>query len=90
MPKCRICLRVFNELRFSSSRISICGRCVNTLNESHEVAENAERRIGERLLRGIERNALRDIESGEPWQKAKAERSFLISALRMLLHCHNG
>ena len=75
MQKCRICLRVFNELRFSSSRISICGRCVNTLNESHEVAENAERRIGERLLRGIERNALRDIESGEPWQKAKAERT---------------
>jgi 5-methylcytosine-specific restriction endonuclease McrA len=75
MQKCRICLRVFNELRFSSSRISICGRCVNTLNESREVAENAERRIGERLLRGIERNALRDIESGEPWQKAKAERT---------------
>lgn len=75
MPTCRICLRVFKELRFSSSRISICGKCVNTLNESHEVAENAERRIGERLLRGIERNALRDIESGEPWQKAKAERT---------------
>ena len=75
MPKCRICLRVFNELRYSSSRISICGRCVNTLNEAQEVAENAERRIGERLWRGIERNALRDIESGEPWQKAKAKRT---------------
>lgn len=75
MPTCRICLREFNELRFSSSRMSICGRCVNTLNESHDVAENAEMRIGELLLRGMERNALRDIESGEPWQKARAERT---------------
>lgn len=55
--------------------MSICGRCVNTLNESHDVAENAEMRIGELLLRGMERNALRDIESGEPWQKARAERT---------------
>lgn len=54
--------------------MSICGRCVNTLNESHDVAENAEIRIGELLLRGMERNALRDIECGEPWQKARAER----------------
>jgi 5-methylcytosine-specific restriction endonuclease McrA len=45
------------------------------LNESQEVAENAQRRIGELLFRGIERNALRDIESGEPWQKAKAKRT---------------
>ena len=75
MPTCRICLREFNELRFSSSRMSICGRCVITLNESHDVAENAEMRIGELLLRGMERNALRDIESGEPWQKARAERT---------------
>ena len=75
MPTCRICLHEFNELRFSSSRMSICGRCVNTLNESHDVAENAEMRIGELLLRGMERNALRDIESGEPWQKARAERT---------------
>ena len=75
MPKCRICLHEFNELRFSSSRISICGRCVNTLNESHDVAESAEIRIGYLLLRGMERNALRDIESGEPWQKARAERT---------------
>jgi 5-methylcytosine-specific restriction endonuclease McrA len=48
---------------------------VNTLNESHDVAENAEKRIGELLLRGMETNALRDIESGEPWQKARAERT---------------
>ena len=75
MHACRICLRTFNKLRFQSSRISICGRCVNTLNESHEVAENAEKRVGDMLLRGIERNALRALESGEPWQKAKAQRT---------------
>ena len=75
MPTCRICLHEFTGLRFQSSRISVCGKCVNTLNESHDVAENAERRIGELLLRGMERNGLRDIESSEPWQKAKAERT---------------
>ena len=75
MHACRICLRNFNKLRFHSSRISICGRCVNTLNESHEVAEAAEKRVGEMLLRGMERNALRDLEFGEPWQKAKAQRT---------------
>jgi 5-methylcytosine-specific restriction endonuclease McrA len=75
MPACRICLRDFQKLRFYSSRIAICGRCVNTLNESHEVAENAEKRVGELLLRGMERNALRDLELGEPWQKAKAQKT---------------
>ncbi len=75
MHACRICLRSFNKLRFHSSRISICGRCVNTLNESHEVAEEAEKRVGDMLLRGIERNVLRDLEFGEPWQKAKAQRT---------------
>jgi 5-methylcytosine-specific restriction endonuclease McrA len=75
MPACRICLRDFKDLRFYSPRIAICGKCVNTLNESHEVAENAERRVGELLLRGMERNALRDIEFGEPWQKAKAQKT---------------
>lgn len=75
MPACRICLRDFKELRFHSSRIAICGRCVNTLNESHEVAENAQKRVGELLLRGMERNALRDLEFGEPWQRAKAQRT---------------
>lgn len=75
MHACRICLRTFKKLRFQSSRISICGRCANTLNESHEVAEDAEKRVGDMLLRGMERNALRDLEFGEPWQKAKAQRT---------------
>ena len=55
--------------------MSICGRCVNTLNELPDVAENAEKRIGELLRRGMERRALQDLETGEPWQKQKAQRT---------------
>lgn len=75
MATCRICLHEFKTLRFESPRISICGRCVNTLNESPEVAETAEQRIGEMLRRGIERRALQDLEVGEPWQQEKARQT---------------
>lgn len=73
MVTCRVCLRQFVELRFRSDRISICGRCVNTLNESPEVAEHAEKRLGELLLRGMERRALRDLTCDESWRRSKAE-----------------
>lgn len=75
MATCRICLRNFTKLRFQSERISICGRCVNTLNESPEVAQHAEVRIGELLMRGIERNALRDLDCAEDWRRRKAQQS---------------
>lgn len=75
MAKCQICLHEFNQLRFKSLRISVCGGCVNSLNESPEVAEHAERRIGDLLHRGLERRALQDREFGKLWQKQKAERT---------------
>ena len=45
------------------------------MNESPEVAENAEQRVGDMLRRGIERRAVKDLEAGEPWQKRKAEKT---------------
>jgi 5-methylcytosine-specific restriction endonuclease McrA len=72
MLTCRVCLRRYKEVRFRSERICICGRCVNTLNENAEVAELAQKRLGELLLRGMERNAHRDLTSEEQWKRKKA------------------
>jgi 5-methylcytosine-specific restriction endonuclease McrA len=74
MLACRVCLRRYKDLRFRSDRISICGHCVNALNEGSEVAQHAEKRLGELLLRGMERNANLDLTSEEQWKKNRAER----------------
>lgn len=65
MPTCRICLRVYAQVRYQSARMTICGRCVNTLNDSPEVAQEARKRIAEMLERGMVRRALAGLESPE-------------------------
>jgi hypothetical protein len=45
------------------------------LNESAEVAEYAEARIGELLLRGMERRAQLDLTSAEAWRRQKAQKT---------------
>lgn len=75
MLTCRVCLRRYKEVRFRSERVSICGRCVNTLNENAEVAQHAQKRLGELLFRGMERNAHRDQASEEQWKRMKAEHT---------------
>lgn len=42
-----VCLLRYREMRFRSERSSICGRCVNVLNEEPEVALHAQARLGE-------------------------------------------
>jgi hypothetical protein len=74
MTTCRICLRTFNKLKFFTEHIAICGRCVNTLNESPELAKKAEERLSEMLARGMRRNAERDLTSDEEWKQRKAEK----------------
>lgn len=75
MLTCCVCLRRYKEVRFRSERVCICGRCVNTLNENPEVAQHAQKRVGELLLRGMERNAHRDLTSEEQWKRRKAEHT---------------
>lgn len=72
MDTCQICKHDFSRLRFKTERIKICTRCVNTLNEFNEPASHAQGRVREMLARGMEKNALRDVESDEDWKRNKA------------------
>lgn len=72
MDTCQICKHDFSKLRFKTGRIKICTRCVNTLNEFNEPADQARGRVREMLARGMERNAQRDLESVEEWKRNKA------------------
>jgi len=73
VPKCRICLRDFKRLHFKTERIGICARCVNSLNESAELAEAAQARIADMLRRGMVRNATADLDADEPWKRRRAQ-----------------
>src|SRR5690606_36230073 len=75
MPTCRICQQTFKFLKFQTEHIDICSRCVNSLNKSPEPAKNAEARFSEKLKRGMQRNAERDLRSEEGWKRQKAEQT---------------
>lgn len=72
MITCQICKHDFSRLRFKTERIKICTRCVNTLNEFNEPASHAQGRVREMLARGMEKNALRDVETDVEWKRNKA------------------
>lgn len=76
MPTCKICLRSYNQLRYRSSRICICGHCTNSLNEYKEVAESSYLALGEMLKNGMLRRARADISSHFPqWRIDRAQRT---------------
>ncbi len=76
MPACKICLRTFKQLRFNSSRICICGRCTNLLNEYREVAEESYRVISDMLKTGMLRRAHGDTAPSVPrWRQERAQRT---------------
>ncbi len=50
----------------------VCTRCVNSLNEFSEPAIHAQNRLGDMLARGVERNALRDLDAPEEWKRRRA------------------
>ena len=74
MPTCRICLHEFKSLRFQTEHISVCTRCVNTLSSTPEPAKNAEARLLEKLMRGMQRNAERDLTADMQWKRLKAQQ----------------
>lgn len=74
MPTCRICQHTFKTLKFQTDDIGVCTRCVNTLNNSPEPAEKAEARLADKLARGMQRNAERDLHADEAWKRHKAQR----------------
>lgn len=61
MHKCKICLREYKKIKFHSERISICGICVNTLNNYNHSAEFAHNTLRERLLNNILTKATIDV-----------------------------
>lgn len=71
--RCAICLRDFDQLRFDTGRIRICGTCVNSLNNYHAVAEEGYQVLGERLHFGMRRRAL--AEANDPSQPERAARA---------------
>lgn len=75
-------------LRFQTEHIGICTRCVGSLNKSPEAAKNAEARLTEKLARGMQRNAERDLHSDEEWKRRRAQRILddLDSAVAAALH----
>lgn len=72
MAQCQLCKREFAQLKFTTEHIKVCTRCVNSLNEFSEPAIYAQNRLGEMLARGMERNALRDLESSDDHSRRKA------------------
>jgi ribosome-binding protein aMBF1 (putative translation factor) len=76
MPTCKICLRTFKKIRFNSSRICICGRCTNFLNECREVAQESYQAIGDLLKTGMLNRAHADIAPNVPlWRQERAKRT---------------
>lgn len=59
-------------MKFTTDHIKVCTRCVNSLNEFSEPAIHAQNRLGDMLARGMERNALRDLESSNDQLRRKA------------------
>lgn len=53
MPACQICLTISRDARFATSRLNICHRCVDSLNEWREPAESAYDDVEEGLRRGL-------------------------------------
>lgn len=74
MPDCRVCLRTFQALKFKTKHIGICGRCVSSVNAAEEPASVAMAKVAEMLLRGMERNAYKDLESPDEWKRQRARR----------------
>lgn len=88
MPACRICRHDFNSFKFKTEHISICTRCVNTLNDSPEPARNSEVLLAEKLARGMQRNAEAELHADEEWKRHKANRTLanLDAAVAAALH----
>jgi len=75
MATCKVCLRSFQHLRFSSPRVCICGHCTNALNKYKEVAEPSYLEARAKLERGILRRAEKDLTGArEKWMRDKAAR----------------
>lgn len=72
MSQCQLCKREFTRLKFATEHIKVCNRCINSLNEFSEPSVHAQNRLGEMLARGMERNALRDLESSDDQLRRKA------------------
>lgn len=75
MPTCKICLRSFQNLRYRSPRVCVCGRCTNALNDYKEVAEPSYLAVAELLKVGMLKRAHMDsLPSAPLWQQEKAQR----------------
>lgn len=72
MAQCQLCKREFGQLKFATDHVKVCARCVNSINEFSEPAIHAQNRLGEKLARGMERNALRDLTAPEEWKRRRA------------------
>lgn len=75
MPTCQICLRKYTQIKFLSGDISICGVCVNALNENNEPADTSYQTFREWLKTGIrQRNLAISLDEGlQTWQRARAQ-----------------
>lgn len=75
MKICKICLKSFQNLRYSSRRVCVCGRCTNDLNKYKQVAEFAYDEARQMLERGVVRRAQLDLLLPKPaWIHDKASR----------------
>lgn len=74
MATCKVCLRSVKKLRFDTGRAAVCGRCVSSLNARPAVAEDAQRRLGDMLQRGIARRATESLGAPDEWRRARAQR----------------
>ena len=66
MATCKICLKSYQNLRYPSSRVCVCGRCTNDLNKYKEVAELAYREARQMLERGIVRRSFQELSTFDP------------------------
>lgn len=70
--RCQICLKDFKKIRFHTKRISICGRCVQSLNGYQEVAEPSHTILVQRYEGAILRRANADLQSEDESTRERA------------------
>lgn len=70
--RCQICLQDYKKLRFHTKRIRVCRKCVQALNDYHEVAKPSHDILANRYEEAIRRRASADLQSADEaiWTRA--------------------
>lgn len=75
MPTCQICKTTYAHIKFVTADITVCGRCVESINGYRQIAEISYQTFRERLKKGmLRKNTGRAEDASLPvWQRENAK-----------------